>query len=201
MQIRPLIIGATCLLFASVYALAQLNNPVSTIACSVMPALTGVVTTSAGSCNAAMAAGAAATNIGTLGGDFTGTLPNPNVVGMTRRLCKISGASMSVTTDQACTVPASIVRYAIIAIWFNNCSGTVGLSAGGFYTATSKGGTNLVLSAQTYAGLTASTVILNPTIISAILTTQLTATPLYFSLTTAGNAVTCDVSIQGIDLT
>lgn len=71
------------------FAQPSFLNLSGSLACEQAPSLTGNVTTSAGSCatsisagavtNAKMAAGAAADNIGALGGVLVGSLPNPTL--------------------------------------------------------------------------------------------------------------------------
>ncbi len=109
----------------------------------------------------------------------------------------IYGANMNLTTDQAITL-STTPRYKIDEIDVTNCSASLTLAAGGFYTATSKGGTILVAAAQLYSGATGATSLVVPTLASGALTTTLTANPIYLALTTAqGSAATCDVYIWG----
>ena len=117
-------------------------------------------------------------------------------------LCSIRSANFNVTTDQVCTLPASILAWDLTSIEVTNCSASLTLAAGGVYTAAAKGGTALVSAAQAYTGLTSSTVVLPLTLNGTAATTRLTVSSVYLSLTTAqGTAATCDMYVWGKNLT
>jgi hypothetical protein len=112
-------------------------------------------------------------------------------------LGQLIGANMNSTADQAIQMLAS--NYIPDKIVVRNASISLTLSAGGIYTATSKGGTAVVSAAQVYSGLTSSGKFILPTIAS--LTDIVTAATLYLSLTTAqGSAATADILIFGLKL-
>jgi hypothetical protein len=139
---------------------------------------------------------------GAAGGDLNGTFPNPGALGMNRVLCSIRSASFTVTTDQACAIPAAITAWAPTAIWATKCSGTLTLAVGGIYPATSKGGTPLVAATQVYSSLTTSALVLPLTLASGIATNRYAINTVYLSLTTAGSGgAACDVYVLGQDLT
>jgi hypothetical protein len=122
--------------------------------------------------------------------------------GVNRILCSIRGANFNVTTDQACTIPASVTAWAPTSIVVTNCSTSLTLAAGGVYPATSKGGTALVAAAQVYTALTGATVVLTLTLAANIATTRQTVNTVYLSLTVGqGGAATCDFYVIGNDLT
>jgi hypothetical protein len=117
-----------------------------------------------------------------------------------RVLGQLRGANFNVTTDQAIAINATVFQ--ITSIVVTNCSASLTLAVGGFYSAASKGGTPIVAATQVYSALTASTVLLNPTVAATPLITRFTVSSVFLSLTTAqGAAATCDVYIVGIDLT
>ena len=168
-------------LLASASAWGQTAATTSVIAPASMPALTGDTTSTNGS---------------------VATTSSP--LGSTRVLFYLHAANMNVTTDQAMTaagtVPAAWVTSSIFA---TNCPTSLGggLAAGGFYTAGSKGGTNLVGAAQVYAAATSAAVIVPATLVAGISTTRMTAATMFFSLTVAnGGAATCDLYIVGTGL-
>ncbi len=118
-----------------------------------------------------------------------------------RVLASLRGANFNVTTDQAFVIPAGITKFLITGINVTNASLSLTLAAGGVYTVAAKGGTVLVLAAQLYSALSASTILLPLTLVAVANTTALTAAP-FFSLTTAqGAAATADIYLVGIDLT
>lgn len=121
-------------------------------------------------------------------------------------LCSIASANFNTTADQACSIASSVTAYHVSKIIVTNCSTSLTLAVGGFYTAASKGGVALVANTQVYSTLTAAGVGLEPVIVAAGLSAgtsyRLTAATLYLSLTTAqGGAATCAVYIVGDDLT
>ena len=111
-------------------------------------------------------------------------------------LASLIGADFNVTTDQAITIPAG--RWVVRKIVVNNASISLTAATGGIYTAISKGGTAIVAAAQVYSALTASSKFLDLTLGAGMATDILTATTIYFSLTTAqGAAATGDIFIIG----
>lgn len=119
------------------------------------------------------------------------------------RLGQLRGANMNSTADQAIRLHPNITAYNITSIQVTNCSASITTAAGGFYSAVSKGGTNLVASSQTYTGATTAAAQVIPTLTTAALTSgaRLTAPTIYFSLTGAeGSAATCDIYLFGNDL-
>ena len=114
-------------------------------------------------------------------------------------LGSLRSANMNVTTDQAIPIASGITAFQITKITVTNCTGTLTLAVGGFYPTTSKGGTPIVAASQAYSALSATTIVLNPTVAS---NPRVTLANIYFSLTTAaGSAATCDVYAIGDDLT
>lgn len=106
---------------------------------------------------------------------------------------RLIGANMNVTTDQAIAITAS--KYIIRRIVVTNASTNLTLAVGGFYTATSKGGTAVVAATQVYTALTGSTKYVEVTL-QNLATDVLTAGTIYLSLTVAqGGAATCDVYV------
>lgn len=114
-----------------------------------------------------------------------GTLDSEIVLG------KLSGANLNITTDQIITLLAGNKN--ITRIDMSNFSSTPSLAAGGFYTATSKGGNAVVAAAQVYTAGAAGVLVL-PTVAKP----YVTGTSLYFALTTAqGGALTADITVYG----
>jgi hypothetical protein len=125
----------------------------------------------------------------------TGSTGATGATGISARLGKLASANFNSTADQAIAISAT--AYQVTAFIVTNCSATPTLAVGGLYTAASKGGSVVVSAAQAYSTLSATTVVLSPTI---AVTTRLTASTLYLSLTTAaGGASTCDVYVYGND--
>jgi hypothetical protein len=127
---------------------------------------------------------------------------NNTVTGASRVLCSIRAANMNSTADQTCTIPAAITAWTPLSILATNCTGTLTLAVGGFYPASSKGGTALVAATQAYSSLSSSSVTLIATLAATIANTRYTINSTFFSLTTAaGGAATCDIYLIGTDLT
>jgi hypothetical protein len=113
-------------------------------------------------------------------------------------LGRLISANFNSTSDQVISVNCSSNNYIIKNITVKNASISLTTAAGGFYTATSKGGTAIVAATQVYSGLTASTKFINLTLASTLGTDIRTETSLYFSLSTAqGAAATADIFIEG----
>jgi hypothetical protein len=111
-----------------------------------------------------------------------------------------AGANLNSTADQALTAIGTIpAKYQVTKIVVTNASVSLGalLTAGGIYTAASKGGIAVVAATQLYTSLTGATLILELTIAAAG-QAALTAALLYFALTTAaGSAATADIYVFG----
>jgi hypothetical protein len=90
-------------------------------------------------------------------------------------LGRLTTANFNTTADQPITINAT--KYVVRRIVVTNCSASLTLAAGGFYTATSKGGTAVVAAAQLYSALTAATKYLEATL-QNVASDVLTATPL-----------------------
>lgn len=118
------------------------------------------------------------------------------MVGTTRVLGSLKSANMNSTADQAIALGAlQGTPYRISSILVTNCTGTLTIAAGGFYTATSKSGTTIVAAGQAYSALTSAAGLMSATIASA---QTFTGSSIYLSLTTAaGSAATCDVYVMG----
>jgi hypothetical protein len=184
-----------------------------TLAAARLPAFTGDVTTPGGSAATTLAAGNAGNlNSGTLAAAryaaLTGDCSSSagavatTCAGMQRRLGVLKGANFNTTADQAIPVVSTVTVFQITSIVVTNCSTSLTLAVGGFYPATSKGGTPIIAAAQIYSALTAASVVLNPTIAATPLVTRFTVSNIYLSLTVAqGGAATCDVYVFGVDLT
>lgn len=112
-------------------------------------------------------------------------------------LGKLITANLNTTADQAIAIGAK--KYIIDKIISTNASGTPTLAAGGFYSASSKGGTAIVGTGQVYTALSAASKFNVLTL--ALTTDSLTASQIYFSLTTAnGSGVTVDLYVYGFEL-
>ncbi len=113
-------------------------------------------------------------------------------------LGKIAGANMNSAADQTITInlPTGVTKYTVEKIDVTNCTVSLTLAAGGFYTAASKGGTAIVAAAQVYTALGGTaTTLMNPTL--AVTTSSFTGN-MFFSLTTAqGGAATADIYVWG----
>lgn len=114
-----------------------------------------------------------------------------------RLLGKIVGANMNTTSDQAIAMGAS--KYFIDKVVVTNASTSLTLAVGGLYTASSKGGTQVLANTQVFSALTASTKVV---LLSSLITGDvLTASQLFLSLTTGqGGAATADLYVYGYEL-
>ena len=106
-------------------------------------------------------------------------------------LGRLTSANFNITTDQAITLLAGNKRITKIVVV--NWSGTSALAAGGFYTATSKGGNAIVSAAQVY---TAAGVGIE--VLPAIAKSYVSVNTIYCSLTTAeGGSLSGDIFVIG----
>ena len=113
---------------------------------------------------------------------------------------KLVGANFNSTADQAITITSPTPTYSILRIAVTNSScdmSAATVPVGGFYSAASKGGVQLIPASQTYSGLSATAVntLNNYLSLPGILnTTALNLGTIYLSLTTAhGSACTADI--------
>lgn len=112
------------------------------------------------------------------------------------------GANFNSTADQAIPILPQVSKFRISEIDVTNCSTSLTLAAGGFYSAASKGGTAIVAAAQVYSAATGSTIVVNPTVSATGGATAWALSTIYLALTVAqGSAATCNVAIYGVDLT
>lgn len=135
--------------------------------------------------------------------------PGVCAVGVVCMLGRIAAANLNTTGDQAITIlPLSsssggfvkgATRYVVTGTTLTNCSGATTSSVGGIYTATSKGGTQLVANSQAWSGCTSTAGALQTaTLAAAASANVLTLTSLQFSLTTPnGSAETGDLMVWG----
>lgn len=118
-----------------------------------------------------------------------------------RLLAKLTAANFNIVTDQAIANLPS--KWIIRRIVVQNASVNMTTAAGGFYTGAGKTGTVIVAAAQVYSALTAAGIWIDLTLAAGVLTgtAALTATTIYFALTTAqGAAATADIYIWGEDI-
>lgn len=101
--------------------------------------------------------------------------------------------NLAITTDQPITMCCN--RYVIRRIVVTDATATPILAAGGLYDTASKGGNALVGTGQVYTSLTGATKFLDLTLTGLVGTDIVTATTIYFSLTTA-NAGACTVTVM-----
>src|SRR3954468_7933019 len=110
----------------------------------------------------------------------------------------LRGANLNTTADQPITLTGTNPNYRVTAVYVANPSAAVTTAAGGFYTAAAKAGLAVVAAGQVYSGLTSVGPNTAGSLISlTVVNGNLTANPLYFSLTTAeGTARTADVYVH-----
>lgn len=117
-------------------------------------------------------------------------------------LATLKAASLTVTTDQPLVMFtwAMPAIYQITSVYMTNCTTTPAGATGGIYTASSKGGAQIVAATQTYTALTTTTAI--QALTNNVATTAQSATQLYFALTAGASAGTpnCDVYVDGIGM-
>jgi hypothetical protein len=122
------------------------------------------------------------------------------VRGVSRVLGSARGINAENIADTIVNLPATISKYAISAVYITNASTTPVLAQVAVYTAAAAGGTNLVAAAVITA-LDATTKIQSSTLAAGVVTTALTANPLYVRVTVANvGALTFDAYILGQDL-
>ncbi len=109
----------------------------------------------------------------------------------------MKAANFNSTADQAITIRSPTANYVLQAIRVTNPSVAMSAAVGGFYTAASKGGTQIISSSQAYSGITTTSINTSGNMLSlAPLTAAYNLTTIYFSLTTAqGAAATADISL------
>lgn len=119
-------------------------------------------------------------------------LPNPY-----KLLGKLVSANMNSTSDQPIAIGAT--KYFVDKVVVTNASTSLTLAVGGLYTASSKGGSQVLANTQVFSGLTTSTKIV---VLSSLITADvLTAGQLFLSLTTGqGATATADLFIYGYEL-
>lgn len=107
---------------------------------------------------------------------------------------------MSLTTDQAFTIPTNLVfaTYVPLLVVATKASAPILLSTGGIYTGASKSGIAVVAASQIWTGLTGSTKAVKPTL-SVAGQDLISGTTLYLSLTTPmGSPATAYISVMGL---
>jgi hypothetical protein len=110
-------------------------------------------------------------------------------------LAILTSADLNTTSDQAIPLPTG--SYIIDNVIFTNASATPTVAAGGVYTSSAKGGTQIVANSQLYTSLSSATKYLDATLHADTATTTYSGS-LYLSLTTAeGSALTADVYVYG----
>lgn len=127
-----------------------------------------------------------------------------NVPGLTPAtsgaIAKITGANMTLTTDQLFTwlipTPSLYIPRRILA---TRASGAFGVAcAGGLYTGAGKTGVNVVLAVQSWAALTGANTYVDASIIALATTNILISPTLYLALTTGNTgALTADIYLWG----
>ena len=127
-------------------------------------------------------------------------------VGAQERIGFLSAANFNTTSDQQINIGtkggSNAPRVSIRRITVQNCTASLTLAVGGFYTGAGKSGTTLVANTQVYSALTGSGKFLDVALASIVLTDVISTNTIFFALTTAqGSAVTCDIAVFGDVLT
>lgn len=146
---------------------------------------------------------------GVLAGPVTGsTHPGLCAAGVACILGTAYNVAVDNTTDHLITIApltsnnvgqiTTATKYTVLGFWIDGCSGNVGSLAAGLYTATSKGGTALVASSQTYSACNATTAGASATM-NAGGGFPLSTGALYWSPSVAGTAgATANLHVWGI---
>lgn len=191
----------------------------SSIVAAQMPALTGDVTTSAGAVattianNAVTNAKSAQMAANGFKGNNTGGASNPidltvnqanTLLGTGSVLGGVlKGANFNTTADQPITITSPSTNWVVSFFYVVNPSTSLTTAAGGFYTAASKGGAQVLPSSTVYAALTSNSGTntsgsmgrFTPNTGSGNGVWE-TGSTIYFSLTTAqGSAATADIYV------
>lgn len=117
-------------------------------------------------------------------------------------LGSLIGADMNTTADQAIAIASGITKYIIRRIVVTNASTSLTTAAGGVYGAAAKSAPVIVAATQVYSALTASAKFKDLTLEAVVGTDILTATTIYFSLTTPqGGAATASIFVFGENVT
>lgn len=137
------------------------------------------------------------------------------ILGSNKVLGYVFGANFNSTGDQPILLPASVSVFRPNTIIVTNASVSLTTAVGGFYSASNKGGSQIVASNTTYSTLTTPNALSGLTLTTFGLTTRFSAANLplllgpngqyvlaiYLSLTTGqGAPASADVYVTGIDL-
>lgn len=107
---------------------------------------------------------------------------------------------MSLTTDQALSIPQNVVfaNYAALLIVATKASAPILLATGGIYTGVGKIGTIVVAATQVWTGLTSTVKVVKPTLTTAG-QDLIVGNTLYFALTTPmATSATAFISVMGL---
>lgn len=118
-----------------------------------------------------------------------------------RALFILKGANLQLTTDQAFIKIGIFTNYRIVEIMVNATSGTASaLTAGGVYTAGSKGGSAIVSALQSWATLSSAGVTLPLTLAGLVNTALRSETPILSLTVASSSAATADLFLIGYPL-
>lgn len=130
-------------------------------------------------------------------------------------LASLRSANFNTTADQPLLIPPAISAFQLTGIVITNAAVSLTTAVGGFYTAASKGGSQIVANSQVYSSLTGPNLLLSATLTAFANTARFSINnlpqvlnannqyglALYFALTTTqGASATADVYILGVDL-